>query len=61
METITDMLSLDECRESIKLHADNIHRDISSTFFNTNRIETLRSLLDLFEEYNEILKKEDSV
>ena len=55
IETIEGMQSLDECRESIKFHATNIMKDISSTGVNQARINSLRSLLNLFEEYNEQL------
>lgn len=55
MEIITGMLSLDECRKSIKNLATSINEDISSTLINTNRSKSLRALLDLFDKYNSML------
>jgi len=59
METtqIEGYLSLDECRDNIKMLADAINGDISSVLVNEMRIESLRSLLNLFEEYNNQLDK----
>ena len=60
VETIPGLLSLSECREAIAFHGGKVNKDISSTFINQGRIETLRSLLDLFEQYNnKIIEKED--
>ena len=58
VETIPGFLSLSKCRESIAFHANNINRDISSTFVNSARIDTVRRLLDLFEEYNDKMIEE---
>ena len=33
-----DVVTLAECREQIKLHANNIASDITNTFVNKNRI-----------------------
>jgi hypothetical protein len=52
--TINGMLSLDECMENIKLIACNLAKDISSPLINNKRVESLRALLDLFEEYNKL-------
>ena len=51
--TIPGMESLEECQESIATHAINMSKDVSSTLVNKNRITSLRSLLDLMEEYND--------
>lgn len=56
---IEGCLSLDECRENISLLAKKVSLDISSTFVNSKRIESLRCLLDLFEKYNRILISEE--
>ena len=56
------MQSLNECRESIRSLAISVSVDITSTLVNTNRITSMRSLLDLFEQYNEMLiYKEEKV
>jgi len=55
VETITGLLSLDECRKSIEYHAHNINMDVSSQMVNSARIESLRGLLNLFETYNDKL------
>ena len=55
---IEGIQSLDECRESIKFHAENIASDISSTMVNRGRINSLRSLLVLFEQYNDMMDTE---
>ena len=55
MLTTKGVQSLDECRESIKFHATNIATDISSTAVNSGRIASLRILLNLFEQYNNIM------
>ena len=47
-----DVVTLAECREQIKLHANNIASDITNTFVNKNRILSLRTLLDTFEIFN---------
>jgi hypothetical protein len=61
VKTIEGMQSLDECRASIKNIADNIFNDISSTLINSKRIESMRSLIDLFTVYNKQLElKENS-
>ena len=52
VETLPGLLSLDECRKSIEFHAHNINMDMSSQMINSARIESLRSLLSLFELYN---------
>lgn len=57
--TIDGFLSLNECREAIKRLAGNIAGDISSTMVNGKRIESLRVLVDLFENYNNILKRKE--
>jgi len=50
-----EVQSLAECRKSIQDIAIRINNDISSTMINQGRIDSLRALLDLFEEYNKIL------
>ena len=52
---ITGFQSLQECRQSILTLAKNIEGDISSTIVNAARIASMRSLLELFEKYNDIL------
>ena len=52
VETIDGLLSFDECRKSIEYHAHNINMDVSSQMVNNGRIKSLRSLLSLFELYN---------
>ena len=60
VETIPGLLSVSGCREAISFHGNNINGDISSTFVNSARIDALRSLLDLFETYNnKIIRKEN--
>lgn len=54
---ISGCLSLSECRKSISDTGTRINKDISSTMTNAARIKSMRSLLDLFEEYNTILIK----
>ena len=49
---ISRKLTFDQCRSNIKLHADNIARDVSSSMINQKRVDSLRSLLNLFEKYN---------
>jgi hypothetical protein len=51
---------MDECRRSILFTAKNMENDITSTFINTNRIQTMRILIDLFEKYNNILIEKES-
>ena len=58
MKTIEGMLSFDECRASIEFHAHKINSDVFSTWINQSRIESLRTVLDLFEEYNQQLRLE---
>ena len=58
VEPIEGLLSLDECRKAIELHAHNINMDMSSLMINNARIESLRTLLDLFEAYNNTLYNE---
>ncbi len=53
IETIPGLMSLSECREEIAFHANNINNDISSTLVNNGRINSLRAVLDLFEQYND--------
>ena len=50
--------SLNECRENIRMLADSISKDVSSTFVNEGRINSLRVLLTLFEDYNSFMKKQ---
>ena len=59
IDDIDGMISLDECRRAIEFHAHNINMDMSSFLCNSNRIESLRSLLDLFEQYNKLLIEKD--
>jgi len=59
INNIDGLLSLDECREAIEFHAYNINMDMSSFLCNRGRIESLRSLLDLFEQYNKLLSEKD--
>ena len=59
IDNIEGMTSLDECRRAIEFHAYNINMDISSFLCNNGRIESLRSLLDLFEQYNKLLSEKD--
>ena len=58
--TIDGLQSFSECRKNIKRLAINISNDISNTAVNTNRALSIRSLLELFERYNEkLIAKED--
>lgn len=43
---------LEECIHSIKMHATNISKDMTSTVVTQGRIASLRSVLDLLEHYN---------
>ena len=54
-----DIMTFEECRASIEFHARNINSDASSTLINTMRIASLRSVLNLFEKYNDILKSKE--
>lgn len=39
--------------------SDNISNDISSSLINEKRIESMRSLLDLFEMYNDMIRRSE--
>lgn len=57
IKPIEGFQSLDECRSSILGIATHLNKDISSTWINEARILSLRSLIDLFEQYNNQLKE----
>jgi len=60
LPTIDGMLSPQGCVEAIKFHATNMSADQSSPMVNHGRLESLRSLLDLFNQYNnEFIKIRD--
>lgn len=46
------LLSPMECVEAIKFHATNMANDQSSSMINAARLISLRTILDLFEGYN---------
>jgi len=56
---ISGRLTFDQCRSNIRLHADNIAKDVSSSLINQKRIDSLRSLLNLFEKYNNKIIEEE--
>ena len=55
IETIPGMLSLEECRAAIEHHGKLINSDIHYIEVNTVRINSMRALVDLFEQYNNLL------
>ena len=57
IKRIAGDLNFNECREQIAFHANNINKDVTSTYINKNRILILRMLLDSFEQYNNQLIK----
>lgn len=57
IKTEPGMMDANECRDSILFHAKNIaESDLTSTTVTKGRIESLRSVLDLFERYNDQLE-----
>lgn len=52
IEPIDGMQSPIECLDSIVNLASSMRRDQNEPEFNSRRIASMRSLLDLFEEYN---------
>lgn len=59
IHTIEGYLSFDGCRKDIELHAKNININVSNTLINNGRIISLRSLLGLFESYNDLLRESE--
>lgn len=57
--TIEGCQSLEECRESMLQIAQRIKNDVSSTMINRARIESMKSLLDLFSGYVDIMEIEN--
>ena len=55
MERIKGRMSLGDCREMTAMYGNRINNDISSKAV----INSLRSLLDLFEQYNQIIEKQE--
>jgi len=59
MERIKGRMSFDDCREMIAMYGNRINNDISSKIVNQAVINSLRSLLDLFEQYNRIIETQE--
>lgn len=59
-EQITGFLTMEDCLSAIARTGINMYKDNTSIFINEKRIESMRSLLDLFETYNRMIALNDN-